>query len=369
MKKTILTIIQVIVTLGILVWIFHDPQKRHDMLQAVLQALHDNPHWLIAGITAYGIVEVLGATRWQILLRVQGIYIPWYRLGSLLMIGIFFNQFMPGGTGGDVVKIFYLLKETPGKRGQALLAVLMDRLIGLIGLIFVAGAVIMWKWNWLTQGKPVPHFEFSWLISYAKMNLWLNQIPNTTKLLYFLLAILGFTVVGIITSFVLTGLGLVHKLPARFPKRDIFVDLSLAYNQYARAWKAFLSSILISFGVHACSFMMFYSAAMSLGARIPKIPLFDFCAVMPIINTIASLPISVGGAGVREKLFQTLLNALFGVAETDAWVISLLGASMVLFWGLVGGVIYLFYRPSKHAKLRVIQHEVEELEHEIAETE
>jgi uncharacterized membrane protein YbhN (UPF0104 family) len=276
---------------------------------------------------------------------------------------------MPGGTGGDVVRIFYLLKETPGRKAQALLAVLMDRLIGLIGLIFVAGAVIVWKWDWLTQGKPVPHFEFSWLISYGKMNLWLNQIPDTTKLLYFLLVILGATVVGIVTSFVITGFGLAHKLPAHFPKRDIFVDLSIAYNLYARAWKASLLTIVISFGVHICSFMMFYSAAMSLGARIPKIPLLDFCAVMPIINTIASLPISVGGAGVREGLFQTLLNTLFGVAKADAVVISLLGASMVLFWGLIGGVIYLFYRPSEHAKLSVIKHDVEELEHKIAESE
>lgn len=366
MKKAVLTTIQILVTLGILVWIFHDPQKRHDMLQAVR---HANPFWVIAGIAAYGLVEVIGATRWQILLRVQGINIPWYRLGSLLMIGIFFNQFMPGGTGGDVVKIFYLLKETPGKKGQALLAVLMDRLIGLIGLIFVSGVVIVWKWDWLTQGKPVPHFEFLWLFSYGKMSLWLNQIPATTKLLYFLLVILGATIVGIVTSFAITGLGLAHKLPAHFPKRDIFVDLSIAYNQYARAWKASLSSILMSFGVHICSFLMFYSAAMSLGARVPKIPLFDFCAVMPIINTIASLPISVGGAGVREGLFQTLLNALFGVPKADAVVISLLGACMVLFWGLVGGVIYLFYRPSEHARLSVIERQVEQLEHEIAESE
>lgn len=362
MKKIILTIIQVLVTLGILFWIFHEPQKRHDMFQAVR---HANPLWVVAGIAAYGIVEVLGATRWQILLRVQGVKIPWYRLGGLLMIGIFFNQFMPGGTGGDVVKIFYLLKETPDKKGPALLAVLMDRLVGLIGLIFVSGVVIVWNWHWLTQEQPIPYFDFSWLVSYGKINLWLSQIPNTTKLLYFLLVILGATVAGIAVSFLITGFGLAHKLPPRFPKRDIFVDLSLAYNLYARAWKASLLAILISFGIHICSFMMFYSAAMSLGM---KIPLLDFFALMPIINTLASLPISVGGAGVREGLFQTLLNTLCGVAKADAVVISLLGASMVLFWGILGGVIYLFYRPSEHAKLRVIEHEVEEIEHEVAES-
>ncbi len=42
---------------------------------------------------------------------------------------------------------------------------------------------------------------------------------------------------------------------------------------------------------------------------------------------------------------------------------------MVLFWGLVGGIIYLFYRPSEHAKLSDIRNEVEELEHKVAESE
>jgi len=360
MKKTILTVIQILVTLGILFWIFHDPQKRADMFNAIS---HANVWWVLAGVSAYGVVEVLGAMRWLVLLRVQGISVPWYRLGALLMIGIFFNQFMPGGTGGDVVKIFYLLKETPNKKTQALLAVLMDRLIGLIGLIIVAGVVIVWRWSWLTQNQPIPHFEFAWLFSFAKMKLWLGLIPDTTKLLYTLLFILGGTVLGIVVSFAITGLGLAHKLPARFPKRDIFVDLSVAYSLYARAWKASLLAIFLSFGVHICSFLLFYSASRAVGA---SIPLADFCAIMPIINTLASLPISVGGAGVREGLFQTMLNTLSGVKKADAVVISLLGAAMVLFWGLVGGVIYIFYRPSEHARLRDIKKEVHDLEHDIA---
>jgi uncharacterized membrane protein YbhN (UPF0104 family) len=111
---------------------------------------------------------------------------------------------------------------------------------------------------------------------------------------------------------------------------------------------------------------MFFSAAMSLRA---KVPILDFFAVMPIINTIAAVPISVGGTGVREGLFQKLLGALCGVKDTDAWAISLTGFAMVLFWGLVGGIIYLFYRPSEHAKLSDIRQEVEELEHKVAESE
>ena len=191
MKKTILTIIQVLVTVGMLYWILHDPKKQAEIYYSVHNLkTHQQLMWIIAGIVCYGVVEILAAVRWQVLLRVQGVRIGTWRLSALLMIGIFFNQFMPGGTGGDVVKIYYLLKETPGKRAQALLAALIDRIIGLLGLIIVAGTLIAWRWNWLTQGKPLPHFELAWLGSPGAMKAWLVQVPDTTKLLYLLLAVL-----------------------------------------------------------------------------------------------------------------------------------------------------------------------------------
>jgi glycosyltransferase 2 family protein len=334
MKKKILAVIQIAVTLGILYWIFPNPKKIAEMWSDA------HLSWIFIGVLAYGIVEILAAARWQILLRVQGVQIGSPRLFSLLMIGIFFNQFMPGGTGGDVVKIFYLLKETPGKKAQALLAVLIDRVIGLVGLMFVTGFIVWRRYDWL------------------------QQTEITKKLTWSLFAILGSSLAGIVFSFVLTGAGLVHKLPAKLPGRDKFIDLAVAYNAYAKAWKASFMAIVASLGVHIGSFYVFYAAAEALRAGVK---VGDFFAVMPIINTISALPVSVGGTGVREGLFQKLLSALCGVDESKAVVISLTGFAIVLFWGLVGGVIYLFYRPSEHAKLADIRQEVHELEHQIAE--
>ncbi len=259
-KKTVFTILQIVVTVGILVWIFHDPKKRADMWDAVRHA--NLRGWILAGIAAYGVVELLGATRWQILLRVQGIDIPWFRLVKLLMIGIFFNQLMPGGTGGDVVKIFYLLKETPNKKPEAVLAVLMDRLVGLIGLIFVAGVVIIWNWSWLTRGQSIPHFEFSWLFSYSQHEALAGADSHHHAIALHLAGDSRHRSYGLlIVSFIITGFGLAHKLPAKFPKRDVLIDLTVAYNMYAKAWKASLLAIFLSFGVHICSFLMFYAGA------------------------------------------------------------------------------------------------------------
>ncbi|MEA3188752.1 MAG: glycosyltransferase 2 family protein [Chthoniobacter sp.] len=339
MKKIIFTTLQIVVTLAILVWVFHDPKKRADMAHALAQA---DKTWILAGILAYGVVEILAAIRWQILLRVQGISLGWWRLTALLMIGIFFNLFMPGGTGGDVIKTYFLLKETPGKKAQALLAVLMDRLIGLLGLIFLTAIIIGLRYDWLTQ------------------------VEVTRNLTWTLLAILAASLAGIGFSFVVTGFGLMHKLPSRMPFHDKFVELSVAYNLYARAWPASLLAFATSIGVHIASFYVFFFAGKALGAQAS---FWDFAGVMPIINTIASLPISVGGAGVREKLFEEMLGKLCNIDPAVAVVISLTGFMVLVFWAVVGGIIYVFYRPSEHVKMSEITHTVAALEHEIAESE
>ena len=61
-----------------------------------------NYWWIALGIFAYLMVEVAAAIRWQVLLRVQGIRLSNMRVGGLFIIGMFYNQFMPGGTGGDM---------------------------------------------------------------------------------------------------------------------------------------------------------------------------------------------------------------------------------------------------------------------------
>ncbi len=234
MKKTILTVIQVFVTVGILAWVFHDPQKRLAMWEALR---HAKPAWLLAGAGCFGVFQTLAAFRWYILLCVQGVRLPPWRVGALLMLGVFFNMFMPGGTGGDVLKIFYLLKEIPGKKAAGLLAVLMDRMIGLLAMIMISSFIIGIQYKWL------------------------ETTPVSRDLTWALLSILVFSLGGIVFSFLVSGLGLAHKLPARMPLRDKLIDLAAAYHAYARAWPISLAALVAAFGVHLVSFFIFVCAA------------------------------------------------------------------------------------------------------------
>jgi hypothetical protein len=343
LKKAIATTLQIFVTVAILYFLFRDPHKRAQMGETLRNA---NAAWLFLGFAMYGLVELIAGWRWQILLRVQGISLGWFRLFSLLLIGVFFNFFIPGGTGGDVIKIFYLLKETPGKRTVALLSVLVDRLIGLIALSVFAAVLIAADWQWLMSSAEVAKYAWPAII------------------------ILGASFIGLHGTYIITSRGWLHRLPARMPGRDKLAELALAYNLYGRAWKSTLSAFGLSFIAHLGYFAVFYCTGQALhhgGIRMPTFS--EMCVIMPVVNTLSAMPISLGGLGVREGLFQIFLNRLCGVRESDAVLISSTGYLLTFLWGLIGGVFYLFYRPTDHARLRDMRSEVAALEHTVAEEE
>ena len=342
MKKVLLSLLQIAVTIAVLFWVFHDPQKRAQMAVALRMADY---RWIAGAVLAYFIVEFVAAIRWHILLKVQKIHLSIPRVSGLFLIGMFYNQFLPGGTGGDIVKSYLLLKETPGKATGALLAVVFDRMIGLIALISITGTLIALRYQWLTQ------------------------LPETKHLVWLLIAILGSAVLMLATSFVVSGFNLAHSLPARFPGREKLIELSASYHLYAHHWRATLVAFGASIIAHLATFATFLCVAYAFRARVGVL---DFFAIMPIERTISSLPISFAGVGLREKIFQIMLNGLCGVPEAVAVLIGSMSFLVMLVCCTPGGIVYFFYKPSGqtgHVKLREMREEVATLEHEITENE
>src|SRR6201982_1968055 len=211
MKKILLTLFQVSVTIAVLYWVYHDPTRRAQMVEAIRNADY---RWVGMGVLAYLVVEIAAAFRWHVLLKVQKIHLPLPRLAGLFFIGMFYNQFLPGGTGGDIMKSYYLLKETPDKKAGALLAVVFDRFIGLVALVAITVTLISLRYDFLAQTN------------------------ETRNLLWLLLFLLGTSVAFLLATFVISGFKLLHSLPTRFPGRDRLIEISAAYHLYAHHWRA-----------------------------------------------------------------------------------------------------------------------------------
>lgn len=348
MKRILLTIFQLAVTVAMLWWVFHDPNQRAQMKLALRQA---NYAWVGGGILAYLIVEIAAALRWQILLRVQKIRLSLPRLSGLFLIGMFYNQFLPGGTGGDIIKSYLLLKETDKKAG-ALLAVVFDRLIGLVALVAITVTLVSLR------------FDLLWR---TPQTVESSMTPR--QLLLLLLLLLSTSIAGLLTSFIISGFNLFHWLPHKFPGREKLIEISAAYHLYARHWLATLLAFGASLIAHLATFTTFLCVAYAFHSGVKVI---DFFAVLPIERTITALPISFAGVGLREQILQVLLSNLCGVAVAKAKLIGTMSFLIILICSAPGGIVYFFYRPSgavEHVRLREMEREVATLEHEISETE
>ena len=300
--------------------------------------------WVGAGILAYIVVEIAAAIRWQILLRVQKIRLSFPRVSGLFLIGMFYNQFLPGGTGGDIIKSYLLLKETDKKAG-GLLAVVFDRLIGLVALVFITGTLVLLRFHWLSQTR------------------------ETRQLLWILLILLSSSIAGLLTSFIISGFNLFHLLPHKFPGREKLIEISAAYHLYARHWFATLLAFGASLVAHLATFTTFLCVAYAFRAGVS---LIDFFAVLPIERTITALPISFAGVGLREQILQVMLHNLCGVPVAVAKLIGTMSFLIIFVCSAPGGIVYFFYKPSgeeRHVRMREMKREVATLEHEISEKE
>ena len=339
-KKTLLTVFQVAVTLGLLWWVFHDPDKRSEMAGALRLA---DWRWLWVGVAVFFGCSLLATVRWKVLLDVQDVHMGWLRIWQLFMIGMFFNLFMLGSTGGDVVKMFLTMRETKNNKAAALLSVFMDRVIGMLALIFLSVAVLYVRYDVLSHTR------------------------GSAALVTVLLWLLAAALVIIVGMFTFSAFGWVHYLPRWTPLRGRIVEMSVACHMYAKGWRQTIWAFLVSFPLFAMFFLTFYCAAR---AFTDQLGLLDVFSVMPIVAVITAIPVSVSGIGLRESLFVSLL-APFGVTAAVATLISVAGFLINTVGSLAGGVVFLFYRSSTHeaVHLRDMAQEVGEIEGQIERSE
>jgi uncharacterized protein (TIRG00374 family) len=316
MKRILTTTLQILVTLVLLWWIFHDPTKRAQMADALRTA---NLWWFLPGLATFGLVLGLQTQRWRILLRAIDIHLTWLRTWQLVMIGMFFNLFLLGSTGGDVVKIFYAMREAGQGKAAAFLSIVLDRVIGLLALAFVSIGVVAWQYQALMS------------------------TPVAQGLLATIALILGGSVGVVVVSVVIAVLRLEDRLPSRMPLRRGIVDLAVATRHYASRPGALFAAFVLAIVVHLLIFSTFYFSALAFTSALG---LAEIYSVMPIVNTITALPISLQGVGWRETLFQNLFAALYHTPTAIAVLISMGGYLISVAWSLAGGIVFLIYRPS-----------------------
>ena len=268
--------------------------------------------YIALALAVYLVAQGVSAMRWAALARPIGIKTPFKDMVRYYLIGMFFNLFAPGTVGGDVSRVYYLVRdEQAHAKGRAVttvhaaMSVLMDRGIGMVVLVWLGAAGLL-----LFPAYPIP------------------SAARTATLLLALAFLVGALSVPLLR----------RLLPE--DGHQLVVKLRLALRSYRTQWRALGAATLLSVAVHLIQAWMHVAMGRALDLDLP----FSFCIIVyPLVGTFAAIPISVNGLGLREGGYVFLL-AVIGIGTEKGVAFGILLFLIVALDSLLGGLLFLLQK-------------------------
>jgi uncharacterized protein (TIRG00374 family) len=316
-NKKVQSLLQLVLSLTLLAWLISrvGPTTILDTLTGL------DWSWYLPAFLLFQLNMIVRAYRWYLLLSALDGRPPFLHLVYLYYLGFFFNNFIPSGFGGDVIKVWDLRQEY-GRGTEALSSVLMDRFTGLLGSSLVALAALIWS---------------------GGSSRW-NLIDLPPLLVAVILAIS----VGVPAGFLLLRLtNPLDLVGSRFPPARLVTNhakvrkLAGTVRRYPPS--ALTKSLLTSLPFTLILILTQYSIARSLSI---DIPFSLFALFVPLISLVSLIPISFNGLGTREGAYL-LLFVPAGVPAGQAISLSLALYVIRVGTGLVGGLLYLLRTGSR----------------------
>ncbi|MEO7191061.1 MAG: lysylphosphatidylglycerol synthase transmembrane domain-containing protein [Vicinamibacterales bacterium] len=313
LKQTLIWVIKIAVSAGLLYLLL----SRVDLQRLWQVARTASLGWLATALLLYLVSALISAWRWGVLLEAQHIELPFVTVLNSFLVATFFNNFLPSNIGGDVVRI----RDTSRAAGSKTLAatvVLLDRGLGLLGLVFVAamGATIA-AWHSEALGPIGPGLLWMMLAGGIALSAPLVLMPQSARLL----------------------LRPFERLHQEWVRQQI-ERLTIALGKFRAAPGALLRGFIGAILVQA-TIVGFY-AAVARALLIP-IPVAHLSMLVPLSFLVQMLPVSVNGFGVREATFSFYFAKLHLPLES-ALALSFIGAVLIMLFSTSGAVAYLLRR-------------------------
>ena len=306
LRRVFILIAKLLISAGLLVFFL----SRIDLTRFVQAFGSAEFSYVAIVLVIYLLVQLVAAIRWTVLARPLGFETRFKNMATYYFIGMFFNLFAPSTVGGDVSRVYYLARDGENNQEKrwtatalhAAIAVLSDRAIGMIVLIWLAAAAL------------------AFFPGYA--------VPKAIRILTFALAV-GFLLAG-------SALPLLRRLLPENGHHTV-AKLRIVLRTYRAHWSAILLAILLSLVIHLIQSWMHVLIGRSLHIEIP----LSYCFILyPLVGTFAALPISFNGIGLREGGYLFLLG-LIGVDVEKAVAFGLLLFLVVALDSLIGGIVFV----------------------------
>ncbi|MCU0237081.1 MAG: flippase-like domain-containing protein [Acidobacteria bacterium] len=310
-RKTVFFLLKLAFGLGLLLYLVLVIARPREILAVIGAA--SLPLLLLAfALHAFGFL--ISARRWKLILDQQQAGFTFAQLLRSLLVGSFFNLFLPTRFGGDVVRVSDTRRMEAGVTGS-LAVVVYERMSGIVALLAFALLASLLKISFI---REMPLLYVSLLVSLGGIFLLLlawKKIPP----------------------------GFLAGLPCRRPwlrrlldRLDAFHRIILDFiRQRALSRRVFFWALLLQFNV----VLHYFLIGQALGLE--RIPLLDYFFAIPIMLFVLSFPVSINGLGVRD-LFLVKLFTYYAYPAQFALAFSLLDLAFNVALGIIGGLVYIF---------------------------
>ncbi len=257
------------------------------------------PFWVCMALLQLCLIPALGGARWKLVLQALGLSFKFVSATRLFWIAMVFNQMLPSVSGGDAIRTF-LAWRAGLPLEKSIHSVILERIAVLLTLVALAVGMQLWR------GEPLP---------VTSAHTWLPVL--------LLLGLLGFVAL-------LCADRIALLLPA-WPPLTMISRLSVD------ARRVFLTPcglwlLLLSLATH----LNFSLASLWIGKSLGlPLGLPEYVYLVAIVTLITTLPVSIGGWGVREGATVVLFGGI-GVLAHSALSFSVLSGIGVAVVSLAG---------------------------------
>ena len=270
--------------------------------------------WLAVALVLLFINSVAATWRWRVLLTAQHIDVPDLRLFGSFLVAQFFNNFLPSNVGGDVIRISDTAKPA-GSKTLATTIVLVDRGLGLLGLVLVAALGATAAGTTHPAALPIwPVWLWTGLLLAAAASAPALLAPDGVGRLLQPLTVFHPEWVG-------ERINTVTSVLARFRERP------------GALAECFAGALFVQGSIVVFYFIV--SSALHL-----NVSMWDLAVIVPLSFVVQLLPVSVNGFGVREATF-TFYFARIGQPIESALLLSLVAQALVMLISLFGAAVYV----------------------------
>lgn len=305
LKKSLFFILRLFVTLFLLYLVYH----RIDLKLVKNLLSTSNYYYLLIALLIFLLSNITGAIQWYLLLKSQkGKELSLSYIIKLYLLSSFFNNFLPTNVGGDVVKVYKLIKINY-KKNIIFSSIIWDRFISIMILIsfsFIAGFLFL--------KKKIIFIGFIAFLLIIFLIILLIKKYNAGR---FLLKI-----VRIIKN---------EKI------KYFLEEFLISFKIYLQRSKYILGFYLLSF---VTQFLKIYISVFIAKSMNLNINMTEIFFIIPIIGIAAFLPISINGIGIKEHLGSFLYMYL----NKDKMLISIFitVGNLIIILGNLLGLIFIF---------------------------